>query len=323
MQFSKILIVIVISILFIAGCSQQVQNKNNSQTNQNIKEETIDRESKIPSDVIKVIPKTDINPPKSHSNEYEDPVPLSNVINTAGAEDSAFIMPDGKELYFFFTPDVRIPVEKQIIDGVTGIYVAKKINNAWMKPERIILQDKGRISGDGCEFVQNNIMWFCSVREGYTGVHWFTAEYKDNKWKNWENADFNLNYKVGELHFTKNWNEVYFHSDRDSGKGELDIWTSKKVNGEWQEPINLEEVNSETNEGWPALSPDETELWISKNYGLWKSKKTNDKWSTPELIISPLAGEATIDNEGNVYFTHHFYKNNKMIEADIYVAKKK
>ena len=40
-------------------------------------------------------------------------------------------------------------------------------------------------------------------------------------------------------------------------------------------------------------------------------------------MISTLAGEATIDRDGNVYFTHHYYENDKMIEADIYVAMKK
>ena len=54
-----------------------------------------------------------------------------------------------------------------------------------------------------------------------------------------------------------------------------------------------------------------------------ETKKSNNEWAEPELMFSPLAGEASLDNQGNVYFTHHFYKDNKMIEADIYVAYKK
>jgi hypothetical protein len=27
-----------------------------------------------------------------------------------------------------------------------------------------------------------------------------------------------------------------------------------------------------------------------------------------------------MDNAGNIYFTHHFYKDNLMLEADIYIA---
>ena len=31
----------------------------------------------------------------------------------------------------------------------------------------------------------------------------------------------------------------------------------------------------------------------------------------------------SLDNDGNLYFTHHFFKDNKMIEADIYMAPRK
>ncbi|MFH2136824.1 MAG: hypothetical protein ABII19_04345 [Patescibacteria group bacterium] len=281
------------------------------------------RESKIPSDVAKITPTTDVNPVKSLSDEYENPIPLPAPVNTAGGEDSSFVFPDGKTLYFFFTPDVRIPVEKQVIDGVTGIYVSKKIDDEWQNPERVLLSKPDTAVGDGCEFVSGNTIWFCSVREGYTGIHWFTAEFKDGKWKNWKIADFPEEYKVGELHFTSDGNEVYFHSDRPGGKGGLDIWISKKVEGAWTEPENVSAVNTTGDEGWPALSPDENELWISRDFGLWRSKKVDGEWTKPVLMFSPLAGEATIDNEGNIYFIHHYYKNDVMLEADIYVAKKK
>ena len=42
-----------------------------------------------------------------------------------------------------------------------------------------MLQDPGKLAGAGCEFVHNNVMLFCIVREGYTGIHWFSAEFKD------------------------------------------------------------------------------------------------------------------------------------------------
>lgn len=281
------------------------------------------RESKIPTDAVKITPATDVSPPKSLSAEYENPIPLPSPVNTAGAEDSSFIFPDGNTLYFFFTPDVRIPAEKQLIDGVTGIYVAKKSDGVWQNPERIILQDKNKVALDGCEFVSGDMIWFCSAREGYDGIHWFTAEFKNDKWQNWQNADFPAEYKVGELHFSADGNEVYFHSDRPGGRGGLDIWISKKIDGVWQEPENVSAVNTSGDEGWPALTPDENELWTYKDYALWRSKKVDDEWSKPVKMFSPLAGEATIDNEGNVYFIHHFYKNDVMLEADIYVAKKK
>jgi hypothetical protein len=46
-------------------------------------------------------------------------------------------------------------------------------------------------------------------------------------------------------------------------------------------------------------------------------------WSEPELIISQFAGEPSLDSEGNIYFTHHYFKDGKMIEADIFVARRR
>ena len=149
-----------------------------------------DRESLIPAEQHKIFPEIDLYPVKSETDEYEDPVALPYPVNTAGAEDSAFIMPDGKTLYVWFTPDVNNPVDRQVLDGVTGIYVFNQVDGHWSFPERVILQDPGKASLEGCEFVLNNKMWFCAAREGYTGLHWFTAELIDGKWQNWQLADF-------------------------------------------------------------------------------------------------------------------------------------
>ena len=178
---------------------------------------TPNRLSSIPTDQVKQSTGTDIYPPKSLTNEYTDPIPLPYPVNSAGAEDSAFIMPDGNTLYVWFTPDPNIPAEKQVVDFVTGIYVSRKLAGAWSIPERVLLQDTGKLALDGCEFVLGDTMWFCSTREGYTGIHWFTAEFKDGKWKNWQLADFKPEYEVGELHITADGSELYFHSASPGG----------------------------------------------------------------------------------------------------------
>ena len=287
----------------------------------------IDRESKIPSSQAKLTPETDLLPPILHSDEYEQPIPMPYPINTAGAEDSGFITPDGNTFYVWFTPDPNAPLGQQLDDGVTGIYMANKVNGQWQKPERVWLQDPDKLSLDGCEFVQNNKIWFCTARTGYTGLHWGTADYIDGKWKNWKIADFNPDYEVGELHITANGEELYFHSPRAGGKGQYDIWVSKKQNGEWLPPQNIEIVNNPDIDGWPSLTQNGNELWLTRFYmgspAIFRSKRVNDEWQEPELIVSQFAGESSVDNEGNIYFTHHFYKDGVMLESDIYVIQKK
>ena len=285
-----------------------------------------DRESLIPLNQAKITPETDIYPPRSMTDEYNDPVPLPYPVNTAGAEDSAFVMPDGNTLYVWFTPDPQVPAEQQVTDGVTGIYVFHRSGEGWSAPERVWLQDPGKLALDGCEFVLGNKMWFCSAREGYPGLHWFTADYVDGKWDNWTLADFKPEYEVGELHITADGQELYFHSSRPGGLGEYDIWISPNQGGEWGKPVNLAVVDSAYTDGWPFVSQDGSELWFTRSVGapeLWRSKKVAGEWTEPEKMFSPFAGEASLDNQGNVYFTHHFFKDNVMLEADIYVAHKK
>ncbi|NYZ77283.1 hypothetical protein H0O02_03130, partial [Candidatus Micrarchaeota archaeon] len=55
----------------------------------------VSREEAIPEDAVKITPETDKIPPELHSDEFEAPVPMSGPINTAGAEDGPFMMPDG------------------------------------------------------------------------------------------------------------------------------------------------------------------------------------------------------------------------------------
>ena len=290
----------------------------------------IPRAEAIPSNAIKMTPEVDTLPPQLHSNKYKEPVPLNDAINTAGAEDSAFIMPDGNTLYFWFTPDVTIPPEKQLLDGATGIYVSTKQNGQWSEVERIRLHSPYKLALDGCVFVQNNTMWFCSARQGnLKTVDIWTAEFENGQWRNWKNAGnkINLTYQVGELHITSDGNKMYFHSSRPGGKGSYDIWSIEKINDRWQNPQNVETLNTSDVEGWPFITENGQELWFTRTYmgtpGIFRSEKIDGEWSQPELIVSQFAAEPSLDSDGNLYFTHHFFKDNKMIEADIYVAYRK
>jgi hypothetical protein len=279
------------------------------------------------ADVVKITPEQDKHPPVLHSSEFAAPVPVDWPVSSAGAEDSPFVLPDGDTLYFFFTPDVRVPAEKQLIDSVTGIYRTVKNGTGWSEPERIVLNDD--IGLDGAEFVQDNVMWFASARAGYTGVNWFTAALVNGAWADWKYAGdkFPASYEVGELHFNTDWSELYFHSGRAGGKGGYDIWVTKLVNGQWQEPQNIEAVNSLEYDGWPYLSADGNELWFNRTYlgtpAVFRSKKVNGQWQPPEMIVSQFAGEPTLDSAGNLYFVHHYYRDNVMLEADIYFAARK
>src|SRR4030042_2358077 len=167
------LIFIVIAVVLTGGCANSAEPVT---TPTPLAE--ITREEAIPADAVKMTLETDAFPPILNSDEFEKPVPLGQGVNTAGGEDSAFVMPDGDTLYFFFTPDVNIPAEQQLFDGVTGIWVSQKQNGDWDTAQRVVLEDADELALDGCEFVQGDEMWFCSARVGnYRGVDMWIAQH--------------------------------------------------------------------------------------------------------------------------------------------------
>ena len=306
-------------LLFFVSCS--------SNTVPGIKE----RKESIPEDAVKITEETDNFPPIVQSEEWEQPVPMEGSVNTAGAEDSPFITSDGNTFFFFFTPDVDVPPDKQLIDSVTGIWWCKKSSGTWSEPERIILNND--VSLDGSPFLIGDTLWFSSVRAGnYGEVDIYTAKLQNGEWTDVENAGEKLNkdYDIGELHITANNKMMYYGHQGENGK---DIWMLENINGEWKNPLPVSSINTDQyNEDQPFITEDEKELWFTSESRLgypgpavFRSLKQEDgTWGEPEEIISQFAGEPTLDKEGNIYFVHHFFsKDMKMIEADIYVARKK
>ncbi len=281
------------------------------------------RKEAIPKNAVKMNPGKDVFLPVVHSNKWMQPIPMEGSINTAGAEDAPVISPDGNTFLFFFTPDVHVPPNKQLDDGVTGIWWTTKTNGVWSEPQRALLTTSLALDGPLC--IHNNILWFCSARVGnYRELDIITAELKNGEWKNWENAGelLNRDYEVGELYLTADGLTMYFDSSRSGGYGGKDIWVIEKENNKWMEPVNLGEIiNNEKDQGWLYVTPDGTELWYTEDVCIYRCMKGSTGWDEPELIVSGFVGDPAIDDEGNIYFTHHYFSEQmEHIEADIYVA---
>ena len=274
LKYVPSLVILMISSLACSDFSDQIESPINATA-------FPERESLIPFDAVKMRPESDPLPPILHSNEFEAPIPLPYPVNTRGLEDSAFIMPDGQTLYVWFTPNNRMDVVEQSQDQVTGIYEFKLQDGDWGSPQRVWLADPSEPHLDGCGFFTTDQIWFCSARRGYEGMQWFSASNENGMWSEPRFVDFDPSDEVGELHFSEDGNWLYFHSERPGGEGGLDIWLMKKEADIWREPENLTGVNSPSDEGWPALNPQQDELWISKDYGIWRSKKIDGEWQTP------------------------------------------
>jgi hypothetical protein len=133
-------------------------------------------------------------------------------VNTAGAEDSPFIPEGRQEFYFFFTPDPNIPAEKQLLDGVTGIWcVALAGGPVAGTGESLAAGQREAGSGRVHLHVSGNLMYFCSAREGYVGCTLVHGKLRRRQVE--ELGERRLpfcNSRCGELHIRGD--ELYYHS---------------------------------------------------------------------------------------------------------------
>jgi hypothetical protein len=253
-----------------------------------------------------------------------EPVPLGVGVSTAGAEDSPFIVPDGRELYFFFTPDVDVPPEEQLVDGVTGIWQTERVDGRWADPRRLDLGSGPSL--DGAVVVSDDTMWFASVRAGnYTEVDVYTAERVDGRWPNATNAGEQLNraFDVGEFHVVPDGSTIFF--DREG-----DLYQSHQSGASWRTPERLGVSSRTYSESQPFVTPAGDQLWFtgaSRNGypgpAVFRSTWTASDWGAPEEAVSDFAGDPCLDEAGSLYFLHHYFEEDRtMLEADIYVSRR-
>ncbi|MFM8744928.1 MAG: OmpA family protein [Cytophagales bacterium] len=100
---------------------------------------------------------------------------------------------------------------------------------------------------------------------------------------------------------------IYFASNRQGGKGGLDIWKiEQKTPGVWGQPINLgSDINTPDDEDAPFIHPDQKTLFFTSDghatmggRDIFKSTLVNGKWTRPENMGYPVNTTAN-DN----YFT--------------------
>ena len=289
---------------------------------------TYTRAGVIPATAVKITPSTDTFPPILLSDEWETPIPMPGPVNTAGAEDSPFITPDGQTFLFFFTPDVRVPAEKQLLDHVTGIWSTTRSGGNWSEPARVVLSND--LALDGCPFLQGTTLWFCSARAGnYRSIDLYTAQLSNGAWGNVVNAGAQLNreYQAGEIALSPDGQTMYWGSG-DFTSGTNVLYESNQTATGWDTPVRVPNVNNVSNAFLPFVTSNGTELWFTATSGLgnpgpaiYRSLRQGNGWGPPEEIVSRFAAEPTLDAQGNLYFVHHYFRANMtMIEADIYVA---
>lgn len=159
--------------------------------------------------------------------------------------------------------------------------------------------------------------------------------YKDEK-NNWSSVVplNNLNSNLSEITpFFASDDTLYFASNGLDGRGGYDIFYSIFENGDWQKPIPVEGINTESDESDFIKLCDDTYLFVSNRTGgmggldIWAYSKQNiDEYiDEPELKISLNTSALKIQRfssfiqvVNNANLIENFFKNNFTKEKDYY-----
>ncbi len=120
-------------------------------------------------------------------------------------------------------------------------------------------------------------------------------------------------------------NNLYFNSDRAGGMGGMDIYVSNYVNGKYQVPINLQNLNSDQVENDLVVDPEEKFIVFNryidstKTIDLYISFREGNDWGKPiplDKINSPTKWELTptLSPEGNYFF---YELDGKIMQVDL------
>ncbi len=192
-------------------------------------------------------------------------------MNTHKNEGAHTLSADGR--YMVFTA-----CDRRDAFGGCDLYFSTFENGAWsneMNMGHIInsaaWDSQPTLSADG------KTMYFASNRLGTLGGSdiWMTFRDAKGKWVIPTNLGANVNTKYEDsapfLH--GDGQTMYFTSDGRPGMGDMDVYITRKVEGQWQLPLNLGyPINTEGVEGPICVSLDGTKAFFSSDYD-YKAKK--------------------------------------------------
>lgn len=214
-----------------------------------------------------------------------------------------------------------------------AIMYSTLVNDKWSPPLNITPE----IQSDGDFYISclsfDGRTLFLSRDDDYNSDI-YASTFDGTKWSPAVKLNKNINTKYWESHgfVSKDGNLLVFASDKPGGFGGLDLYISRKENGDWGVPVNLgTEINTPFNEDRPFLINDGKTLYFSSQghsniggFDIFKAdSQSNGLWSTPVNIGYPL--NTPDDNfffmpvgNGKSGFISLFKENDGFGKEDIY-----
>jgi len=212
---------------------------------------------------------------------------MGELFNDEKANFNPLISADGKSFAFM--------VSLKFYDAVM---FSKLSNGKWSTPVNITPE----LQVDGDIFISclsaNGKLLFLSKDDNYNSDI-YVSSFNGKSWSAIVKLNKNINTKYWESHgfISETGDQLIFASDRPGGFGGLDLYVSRKVNGDWGPAYNLgPEINTQFNEDRPFLINNGKTLFFSSQgheniggYDLFRTDlQSNSLWSKPKNLGYPI-----------------------------------
>ncbi len=190
---------------------------------------------------------------------------------------------------------------------IEEVYVSYNKSGSWSEPALVPISSEYNVGTAGISPDGQKMMIFIGGAADPGSLYQITKDGDGWSKPSLLAGSINSNSMETTCSITPDGKTIYFASDRNGGKGGLDIWkTELKADGKWGTPVNLgPEVNTAANEDAPFIHPDQRTLFFTSDghntmggNDIFKSILVNGKWTKPENMGYPVNTTAN-DN----YFT--------------------
>ena len=227
------------------------------------------------------------------------PVNLGHNVNTRADEYWPSLSADEQTLVI----TRKVPGDPAFGGIQEDFFISQAVDSTWgqMKNAGYPLNTQGN---EGAQSISANgrLMVFtaCNRSDGYGRCDLYYSEKSGNKWSLPKNLGTPVNTASKETQpsLSADGRVLYFASDRPGGKGDLDLWvTRKKEDGNWSVPENLgDTINTPGEEMAPFIHQDNQTLYFASNYHLGlggfdifiSRRDSAGRWGKPENLGYPI-----------------------------------
>ncbi len=240
------------------------------------------------------------------------PVPFKSInlgpnINSEDDEYWPSITVDGKTLIFTRLVGSKESTVQRRSLAQEDFYTSQLVDNVWQPSEP--LTSINTIYNEGAQTISTDgkLLFFtaCTRSDGRGSCDIYFSRNKDGVWSVPQNAGEPVNSPAWESQpsISANGETLYFVSNRQGGKGGMDIWKCNLKGFSqwgmpiWGNPLNLgDSINTPGNEMSPFIHADGKTLYFASDYwpglggyDIFYSRLKNDSvWSTPQNIGYPI-----------------------------------